>query len=290
MVSTEHEVPLELIRDSPALVTRFLTELGVEPPKHTSLQVDHSGVNETKVTEHHSDSVVLLLDGSKVVMAVIVEVQLRFEKDKIYDWFPYVANLWARRRCPTTLIVYAPERKTARRCAAPITIGHPGLTLTPLVMGPDAVPVITDTHVARETPELTLLSGAIHGNDNPDVLKAVVHALNAIEPSKTVLYVEFVAKRLSEAAKRELETLMTMIKPERHSIVAVTNYAAGQADGQATGRGDTLREVLFDLAEARGLTLTDESRSQITACTDLDKLGTWVKRAMVAERPEDIFR
>ncbi|WP_459801701.1 hypothetical protein [Herbidospora sp. RD11066] len=247
-------------------------------------------MNETKVTEHHSDSVVLLLDGSKVVMAVIVEVQLRFEKDKIYDWFPYVANLWARRRCPTTLIVYAPERKTARRCAAPITIGHPGLTLTPLVMGPDAVPVITDTHVARETPELTLLSGAIHGNDNPDVLKAVVHALNAIEPSKTVLYVEFVAKRLSEAAKRELETLMTMIKPERHSIVAVTNYAAGQADGQATGRGDTLREVLFDLAEARGLTLTDESRSQITACTDLDKLGTWVKRAMVAERPEDIFR
>lgn len=282
MVSTEHEVPLELIRDSPSLVTRFLSELGVDPPKHTSLRVDSSALNETKVTEHHCASVVLLLDGDKVVMAVIVEVQLRFEKDKVYDWFPYVANLWARRRCPTTLVVYAPDRKTARRYTAPIPIGHPGLTLTPLVIGPDAVPVITDPQVARESPELAVLSGAVHGDHQRDVLEAVVHALNAIEPSKTVVYVEYVAKRLSEAAKRELETLMTMIEPERHSIVAVTNYAAGQAE--------TLRKMLLFTAEHRGFVLTAEMRAQIAECTDPDKLEVWAQRAISAERLEDIFR
>lgn len=37
-------------------------------------------------------------------------------------------------------------------------MGHPGFVLRPLVTGPDAIPIITDEQVAREDPELAVLS------------------------------------------------------------------------------------------------------------------------------------
>nr|WP_157554125.1 hypothetical protein [Herbidospora sakaeratensis] len=75
---------------------------------------------------------------------------------------------------------------------------------------------------------------------------------------------------------------MTMIEPERHSIVAVTNYAAGQAE--------TFRKMLLFTVEHRGFALTAEMRAQIAECADPEKLEVWAQRAISAERLEDIFR
>ncbi|KYF73763.1 hypothetical protein [Sorangium cellulosum] len=45
----------------------------------------------------------------------------------------------------------------ARWCARPIDTGHPGLTLTPLVLGPEGVPVVTDAEQAKAAPEAAVL-------------------------------------------------------------------------------------------------------------------------------------
>jgi hypothetical protein len=39
--------------------------------------------------------------------------------------------------------VICPESRAAAWARRPISLGHPGLVLTPLVLGPDEVPVLT---------------------------------------------------------------------------------------------------------------------------------------------------
>jgi hypothetical protein len=49
----------------------------------------------------------------------------------------------------------------------------------------------------------------------------------------------------------------------------------GRAEGEAVGEANALLTVL----EARGIAIPDPARDQITSCTDLDQLNTWLKRA-----------
>ncbi|WP_437733680.1 hypothetical protein [Sorangium sp. So ce1335] len=44
------------------------------------------------------------------------------------------------------------DAELARWCARPIEAGHPGSTPTPLVLGPEGVPVVTDAAQARRRP------------------------------------------------------------------------------------------------------------------------------------------
>jgi hypothetical protein len=55
--------------------------------------------------------------GSNVT-AVVVEVQLRRDKNKHWTWPVYLASLRARYRCPTILLVVCLDRRTAEWCAA----------------------------------------------------------------------------------------------------------------------------------------------------------------------------
>jgi hypothetical protein len=229
---------------------------------------------------HHSDAVVLFTDDDRVVFAVVLEVQLRWEPSKIYDWFPYVANLWSRRRCPTVLLVFVTDSKIAEKCMRPIEIGHPGLVLTPLVVGPDAVPVMTDRQEAVRSPELAVLSATTHG-DGPrgrSVLAACLAAIMCMEPGKAALYFEYVHQTLSDAAKRELEDLMKVAyESVLSSELARTNFAKGEA-----------RAILLLLA-SRGIKVPREVHERITSCTDPAQLEIWVIRAASVATAEDLF-
>ncbi len=157
------------------------------------------------------------------------------------------------------------------------------------MIGPDAVPVITDIEAARASPELAMLSAAIHGKQSVAVLEAAVHAANLIDPQKSVVYFEYLAERLPEAMKRELETLMTMITPERHTIVATENFAAGEKKGREEGRIETMKENVLLVIEQRGLALDEDFRSRITSCEDADILHQWMLRALIATSAPEIF-
>ncbi|WP_302180955.1 hypothetical protein [Streptomyces sp. AC512_CC834] len=39
----------------------------------------------------------------------------------------------------------------------------------------------------------------------------------------------------------------------------------------------------------RGVETLDSVRDRVTACTDLDVLGTWLDRSLSAERAEELF-
>jgi hypothetical protein len=59
----------------------------------------------------------------------------------------------------------------------------------------------------------------------------------------------------------------------------------GSAEGEAMGRASSVIGVL----EARGIVLTPEARAHILACTDLDVLDDWVRRAVTVEHAEELI-
>ena len=57
-------------------------------------------------------------------------------------------------------------------------------------------------------------------------------------------------------------------------------------------RGDMKRLVksVLQVAEVRGLALTDAQRARVSACTDVPTLEAWLTRAATVARAEDVFR
>jgi hypothetical protein len=99
-------------------------------------------------------------------VAVIVEVQRRFDDDKLLSWPFYVASVWARDGCPVILLVLCDDPKVAAQYTTPIRIGRAAV-VTPDFVGPDRVPVVRDAELACALPELSVISAILH-NDRPD--------------------------------------------------------------------------------------------------------------------------
>jgi len=143
MPSLTHEALLLLFRNRPELAPELLREaLGVELPAYTEVRVESADLTEVVPAEYRADLVVLLVDG-KPVLAIAVEVQLARDDRKRFTWPVYVTGLRARFECAAVVLVITPAMDVARWAAEPIKLG-PGATFAALVLGPDAVPIITD--------------------------------------------------------------------------------------------------------------------------------------------------
>ena len=127
------------------------------------MEVREADLSQITPTEYRSDLVVLLRAGEPVY-GIVVEVQLGRDEKKLYSWPLYQAALRARLRCPVCVLVVAPEPGVAEWARRPIEIGQPGVTFVPLVLGAEGVPVVTDAEVARQHPELAVLSVQAHAH------------------------------------------------------------------------------------------------------------------------------
>ncbi|HMA91262.1 MAG TPA: hypothetical protein VKP30_01190, partial [Polyangiaceae bacterium] len=157
MLSLEHETLRLLFQNQPELAPALLREaLGVEIPEYSSIRVESADLTDIVPAEYRADLVVLLVDD-KPVLAIVVEVQLAQDDRKLYTWPVYVVGLRTRFECPAVVLVVTSEPAVARWAKRPIAIG-PGASLSPWVIGPDAVPVITDPVQAELSPELAVLS------------------------------------------------------------------------------------------------------------------------------------
>jgi hypothetical protein len=61
--------------------------------------------------------------------------------------------------------------------------------------------------------------------------------------------------------------------------------AEGRAEGEARGMAKGLLAIL----DGRGFEVSDEVRSRVMACSDLDQLKTWVRRAAVVRTIDEVF-
>jgi hypothetical protein len=203
----------------------------------------------------------------------------------------------------------------ARWCAQPIEIGHPGFSLTPLVLGPSAVPVLTSLEQARNgPPELAVLSAVAHGRGEQGLEVSrtafdVIETDGRLDDDQRWIYTEVVLASLGEAARRALEELMSTGGHQYLSEFARKYHSQGRAEGVAQGLAEGVArglaegeakglaegvaqgkaDAILSVLKARKLAVPAEAEERVRACTDLATLDEWIARAVVVPSAEEIF-
>ncbi|MET9486801.1 hypothetical protein [Nocardia sp. NPDC006630] len=303
MPSPLHEVLLELFTNQPGLAASLLSALGWDLPEYEEANTACTDLTDKAPTEYRADTVVVFSNSKEPVLAVVVEVQLRPDKDKRWTWPVYVATLRARLRCPTVLLVLTPDNRTTTWAAKPIDLGFGVGSVQPVVLGPEQVPVVTDPASAVRTPELAVLSAIAHqgSKDRSRVFAATLAALDklAAEPGsrgteRATMYYDLVTSTLNHAARSCLEAMMTTAARREYLSDTFRNLVKeglqqGREQGLEEGRVDGEVRILETILDARGFVVSAEVRARIEGCTDVDQLEVWARRAVTAADVAEIF-
>jgi hypothetical protein len=260
-----HEVLVELFRERPALACELLAACaGIElSGRAESGSVDLSLVASP---EYRADRVVVMRDAKGVATAaIVVEIQLWFDPAKRRTWPVYVTSLRAIHKCPTTLLVIAPNAGVAKWARAPIEIGHPGFCLRPVVVGYADVPRVTDEEAARAAPELAVLSVLAH--PEVSVARAAIEAVRPLAAGTARLYLDLVMTALPDAARHVVEA--AMIEGYKYQSEFARKYFA---QGLEEGREEGCRAALLELAREKAGGLSGEDEARLSAVRDANEL------------------
>ncbi|WP_437671563.1 hypothetical protein [Sorangium sp. So ce131] len=289
MPSVTHEALVELFKNRPTLAAEMLQDaLGQPVPAFTEARVEPSDFTEIVPSDRRADAVIVLLVGEqeRPAMAIVVEVQLGVDLDKPYVWPVYVTQTRARHRCPTRLLTVTINPKMARWCSQPIDTGHPGWILTPLVLGPEGVPVVTDAEQAKAAPEVAVLSAMAHGQEEVGeaIGVAFLAAAAGLDEERRALYGDLVLSSLNEAARRTLEAMM------KSGYEFQSEFARSYvAKGVEKGRLEAKAQAVLAVFDARGLEVPAEVRERVLASTDLAELDRWIRRAAVISDARELL-
>jgi hypothetical protein len=287
MPSISHQGLVELFRSKPRLAVDLVRDaLHHAVPEAAAVEVTSASVDELVPTEHRADLMVILRDGERVLGVVIVEVQLAVDTDKPYTWPLYVYATRNRYRCPSWLLVVAPDAGVAAWAAEAIASapGHPAWW--PLVLGPAETPWVTTAEEAARSPELALLSAMAHGGDEraAALVNALPSALMKVPREMLPGFLAMLYKTLAPALRRQLERLMTTafadleLPPFVQKFIDV-GLVQGKAEGRVEGKAIGRAEDIVALLEIRGIAVPASVRAQVMACTDLPTLDHWFRRA-----------
>jgi hypothetical protein len=282
MPKLSHEALVQLVRHAPVLIPDLLWP-GERPPG--PIRISAAEFVDLNFAEHRADAV-FGLGGApeRPDEALVVEVQVERDARKRWTWPLYVAGLRTRLGCPVTLVVVALDRDVARWCAEPIDLGRQRNVLRPWVLGPEAVPVITDVERARALPELAVLSVAAHA-DEPGAEWIALAALDAaleLDDLRGIHYPDFVVNLLGRAARIALEKLMATTKRwEPLSDMFRKPWLEGIAEGKAA--------LVLKLLHLKGFALSDAQRQRVLDCRDEAELETWAARILVTTRLDEVL-
>jgi hypothetical protein len=305
MPSTLHEALVLLFRESPRLAPMLLARtLGNNGdirlpedwlPEDADVQVTSSEFADLDPPEYRADVVLRIpgdsdtndRDRDKATREVfIVEVQLDPDQVKHFTWPQYVTAARTRFRCPATLVVVAVDERVARWCAQPITLDRAGNVFRPVVIGPAAIPVVTDEAEARIWPELAVLSVIAHGHEaGSEVIgAAALAACDRLDSTQARLYADLIYSNLNEIARAALEALM-----EQHNYTYQSDFAKKYvAEGTKKGIELGYRALLRKQLQQRFGDLPADVMARLEEA-DADTLETWGGRVLAAGSLADVF-
>jgi hypothetical protein len=297
VASLEHEELVELFRSDPELAIDLIRGVpGVQIPRYQTIEVKPADLVDLIPVSYRADVLVLLLDG-KPVFVIIVEVQLDRDLDKLYSWPLYSAAARARYRCPTCIVVYAPDQAIAAWCTRPIDLGQPDSPFRPLVRGPEAIPVVTDPAEAIEHPYRAVLSVVAHGDSEQAeaIGKAAMAGIAGFPTDVRATWEAVILAGLNEAARVALEAKMALNPEkylEKHPLYrkAVTEgERKGLIEGERKGRIEGEAQALLTMLAARGIPVSDAARERIIGCEQLDVIEGWIRRALTVSAADELF-
>ena len=288
--SFTHDALIELFCHRPSIAAKLVSELlHYELPEFDHAEVSQAELTQILPTEYRADLVVLFRQGGKVVLGLVVEVQLSPKETKRFAWPLYAAAVRGKYRCPASVLVVTPEMGVANWAARPIEAG-PGWRFAPLVLGPEAVPRITDPKRVRECPELVLLSLQAHSNapDAKPIAEAAlqaIHSTAALSDEQRELYLEMVWQIIGQAMRAAMEASMFPRESYEFENPWSRLLKEREARGEARGKASALLQVI----RVRALALTQAQRDQILACTDLETLDSWTDRVVHVSTVDELL-
>jgi hypothetical protein len=296
MPTFEHNALVEMFRENPELAPHFLALLfHVDVPPHASVGVVEASLDQLIPVEFRADLVLELRDASgAVVLAIVLEVQRDKDPDKEYSWPVYVTVVRAKKRCPTVVLVVAPDADVATWAAQPIDLGLGFGTLRPVVLGPASVPEVTDPAVAERETELAVLSAVAHGNkpNGLAVVQAALVALARLDREHAAVYFQIIWNALREPMQRALEALVMERQAEgetKFPPFVQRIFEQGIHEGELKGRLEGKRDVLLRLLARAGITLTEDEAARVKACDDPALLDRWVDNVLGAKTASDVL-
>lgn len=283
MASWDHEGIIELFRSDPGLAVELLrSPLGLELPVFAEARVETGALTQLNPAELRADLVISLSSAGHPVLAVIVEAQREQDDDKLFSWPAYVGSLRHRLRCPVCVLVVTQSERVANWASRTIAVG-PGCSLSPLVLRPSSVPVISLAEEARQAPELAVLSAMAHGGGSVEtaveVALAAATAAHELGRDRFLLYFGLIRAALSEAARKAFQML-----PQGAQF-----FDESQRQSFNKGRAASTSAAVLAVLEARGLAVSDAQRERITATNDLETLDRWVRRAATVSSTDALF-
>ena len=280
MPSQRHEVIVELLRRSPDLVVQLFARVAGSAAGSYRAELHSESFSQVKSSPHAADLVVKLMDGDTLRLGVISEVQLDVDSGKLFSWPLYGVGLRAELQCETCVLVIAPSERVARWAEQPIPLGV-GSVFQPVVLGPDAIPALTDLEQARQWPGLAFLSALTHAAGPAETAARI--AFNAVEAARqfdhrlfTACY-DILRSALDGAALAHLETLMQLDVTQLQSEAVRRNVALGEINAVLT------------ILETRGIAVSPEQRQRIQQCSDLDTASRWVRKAVTLSSVDELF-
>ncbi|MFD8814522.1 hypothetical protein ACFV23_24275, partial [Streptomyces sp. NPDC059627] len=194
MVGSSHEALHRIFQKDPGLLTHALQRvLGVPFPETREIAAMNVDLTEIEPVERRVDTL-LRAETDEGTYLLVVESQGKADDRKRGSWPYYLSYLYEKYRCEPVLIVITQSSATAKWAAQPIQLGLRGwesLTVRPLVLGPDNVPVIADVREAEEDVPLAVLSAMTHGRGRqaPAILESLAAALKTIDRDSAAVFV-----------------------------------------------------------------------------------------------------
>ncbi|MFF0851652.1 hypothetical protein ACFYVM_11470 [Streptomyces sp. NPDC003280] len=287
MVGSSHEALHRIFQKDPALLTRALQRVlhvpFPEPRQIAALNVD---LTEIEPVERRVDTL-LRAETDEGTYLFVIESQGKVDDRKRGSWPYYLSYLYEKYRCEPVLIVVTQNSATAKWASRPIRLGFRdwhSLTVRPLVLVPDNVPVIADEQSAVRDVPIAVLSAMTHGRGRqaPAILESLATALQTIDDETAAVFVQFVDSCLADPqAKQMWRDLMTATQYFwRHPLAEQV---------REEGRVEAKAEMVLHILEWRGIEVPDAVRDRVNACTDLNRLEVWAQRAMCAEDAAELF-
>jgi hypothetical protein len=236
MPSVLHKAIIDLIQDTPALAVRLAQPAlpGLKPDARAELRPTELAQSSLMA------DLVLRLGGPPPTHTLVVEVQLKVDREKRFVWPAYVSAAHHRYKLPVTLLVVTPSRRVARAARAPLSFDGHGPTLRPLVIGPDDLPVLLRPEEAAQDLDYAALSALAHLRHpkRAKIAGALLQALRDLPPGTAVSYHQLMRAVLGPVVEEA-----AMLKPNRLYVPETIALVAeaeerGEARGEQRGRAE----------------------------------------------------
>jgi hypothetical protein len=106
-----------------------------------------------------------------------------------------------------------------------------------------------------------------------------------LSDDRQLLYHDLISTALREAARIALEKLMASGNFDFQSDFARKYLTRGREEGEVAGQAKALLAVL----ESRGMRISKKARTRILACTDIEQIDAWLRKAASVASVDELF-